>query len=386
MKNLVLLGLLFFSSATFAQNTEEPETVESLNGSVDGFSVRNGDDKIDFGLVIPTLTKAQVMDFNLSYVLSSETSVIRAAGQRINVPSNLSLPKQNERYIFFNVRIDKPEFKLPITTSEPPTEVVALQGSFPFASTVDVLRAGRPLFSVINSFTFSSYSVASVVSPEEALELSVGENDIEGETVEFTSPFSEDEDFVNLGLNMSTNLSENGPSRYFPIDVKTLEESEFLKTDTASDTIPIVVSIPKAVFDSATDASALPFPFTMVWGEANPAAALPLAKNFMALTEVDEVAMLEVDFQKIADLESLGMKSTFTDESGDIIQTAFEFGGLKDSLWQILVPENTKRIRVDVYAIDADPILASIIVENAVFEADILNQAKYITRYEEDIN
>jgi len=386
MKNLALLGLLFFSSATFAQNTEEPVTVESISGAVDGFSVRNGDDKIDFGLVIPTLTKAQVMDFNLSYVLSSETSVIRAAGQRINVPSNLSLPKQNERYLFFNVRIDKPEFKLPITTAEAPTEVVALQGSFPFGSTVDVLRAGRPLFSVINSFTFSSYSVAPLESPEEPLSISVGKNSIEGDTVEFISPFSEDDDFVSLGLNMSTKPSEGGLTRHFPIDVKTLEQPEFLKTDTVSDTTPIVVSIPKSVFDSATDASAQPFPFSMVWGDAAPTNSLPLAKNFMRLVEVDETRVLEVDLKEIEGLETLGMKSTFTDDNGDVIITSFEFDGLKDSLWQLSVPDETKRIRVDVYAIDADPILASIIVENAIFEADILDQAKYITRYEEDIN
>jgi|GEM_PF-3046157 len=390
MKNL-LLGVLFFSTASLAQNTkgvEVPETVvDSLVGSVDDYNIRNGDDRLDFGLVIPSLTKAQVMDFNLSYVLSSETAVIRAAGQKINVPSNLSLPKQNERYSFFTIRVDKPEFKLPLTSQGLPSEVVALEGRFPFTSTVDNLRAGKPLFTVINSFSFKSYSVSplDVNAPDAPLALSVGQRAINGAQVEFISPLAEDTDFVTLGLNLASSIGEDSTIRHFPIDIKTLEQPEFLKTDLASNTTPLVVSIPKAVFESAEDASTKPFPFTMVWGEAAPAVSLPLAKTFVSFrSENTEADQIDIDFTKITNVDVIGIEATFVDAEGGEVQNTFEIGNFKE-LVIIVIPEGAARARVDIYAIDSDPILASIIVENALTEDDILKEAKYITRYEEDL-
>jgi hypothetical protein len=391
MKNLLLLGVLFFSSvlnsSAFAQNEEVPETpeiiIDSLVGTADGFSVRNGDDKLDFGLVIPTLTKAQVMDFNLSYVLSSETSVIRAVGQRINVPSNLSLPQQSERYSFFTIRIDKPEFILPIATAELPPEIVILEGNIPFANTVDTLRSGKPLFAVINSFTFESYSLSPVDAPTAPQELTVGASSIEGEQVEFKSPLAEDPEFVTLGLNLASSLQEDGTLRHFPIDIKTLEFPEFLKTDAESVTTPLVVSIPKDVFESAADASSMPFPFTMVWGEASPDVSLPLAKEFVSVNA--DLSEINIEFSNLNNVDVLGMNSSFLDADGNLISSTFTVGGFQGTI-SVLVPENTVRARVDVYAVDADPIKTSMILENALSEDDILVEAKYITRYEEDLN
>jgi len=396
MKNLFKIGFLFlltsFNTSVFAQDAEVPETpeiiIDSLVGSADGYSVRNGDDKLDFGLVIPTLTKAQVMDFNLSYVLSSETSVIRAVGQRINVPSNLSLPQQSERYSFFTIRIDKPEFKLPIATAELPPEIVILEGSIPFADTVDTLRNGKPLFAVINSFTFKSYSVSPVEAPTAPQDLRVGTNSIQGEQIEFQSPLKEDSDFITLGLNLASSFQDNGTLRHFPIDIKTLERPELLKTDTGSTTTPLVVSIPKSVFESAENASAQPFPFTMVWGEASPESSLPLAHNFVKVsTNTNELTQVDVEFSKISNVDVLAFRTSFIDNEGNVLLSSFEADAFKDDISNAYeVPEKALRIRVDVYAVDSDPIKTLIILENALTEDDILKEAKYISRYEENLN
>jgi len=388
MKNLFLSGVLFFSFSVFAQSADRvldlQERTGALAGSVAGFNVRNGDDKLDFGLVIPTLTKEQVMDFSLSYMLSAETSVIRAAGQRINVPSNLSLPRQSERYSFFNIRINKPEFKLPIATATLPPKVVVLEGSFPFANTVDSLRSGLPLFAVINSFDFKSYSQQSITNVDEPLALKVGENTVDGAALEFVSPLGEDDEFVTLGLSMaSQNTFTEDVTRYFPIDVKTLELPQLLKTDSLSDTTPIVVAIPKTVFESASDASQKPFPFTMVWGESAPALSLPLAKDFVTLS-VDQL-QYDVDFTKINMVSVLAMKATFLDADKSEISSSISIGNFQAQI-KVPVPEGAVRSRIDVYAIDVDPVKVSILLESGLSAADILREAKYITRYEEDLN
>lgn len=377
MKGLILLTISVLFAATAGAN--EPLT---LSGSVDGYETRNYDDKLDFGLVIPTLSKEQIMDFSLSSVLSTEIDKIRAAGQTIKVPSNVSLPNQRERY-FITIRINKPAFRLPVHFDDLPESVAVLEGHMPFTDTVDTLRSGAPLFSVINSFTFKSYSLTPVTELEDDLELTAGENPIDGETVTFDVPVDTDPEYVSIGLNLNSTINDAGETKYFPINLKTLERPQNLMNHGENNT-PVIVSIPKSTFDSELDETAgLPFPFSLVWGESQPEIMLPLAKDFVTFTSNGVNQWISVDNAKLEEFNILSFKLTTYDSDGAIIaDNSYDtFEG--DIGWS--ADSGVTRVRLDVLATDPDPVLESINSEYMLDE-DVFSKAKYITRYEEDIN
>ncbi len=379
MKDLaIFITTVLFSLNAFSAN-EQNELI--LHGSVDGYETRNYDDKLDFGLVIPTLSKEQVLDFSLSSVLSSKTDVIRAAGQRINIPSNVSLPRQSERY-FITIRINKPSFRLPVLSEELPETVAVLEGSMPFRDTVDTLRSGSPLFSVINSFTFKSFSLSPITDLEEDLELTAGENAIEGETVTFDVPFETDRNYVSIGLNLNSTMDEAGNSKYFPVNIKTLERPQDLLSIGENST-PVIVTIPKSTFESgAEEAANSPFPFSLVWGESQPEVMLPLAKDFVEFNRDENGLVLTVDNSQLLDFKVIAYKATTYDSEGAIL-TEDTFETMEDMAWSLDIP--VSRIRLDVLAVDPDPIVESINNDYMLSE-EIFGQAKYITRYEKDIN
>lgn len=372
---LLILATPITSSATVAQTQNL-----TIEGSVDGYNTRNFDNKLDFGLVIPTLSKKQVMDFSLSSVLSTETDVIRAAGQSIRVPSNLSLPRQSERY-FITIRINKPKFRLPIHSAELPKTVAVLEGHMPFESTVDALRGGSPLFSVINSFTFKSFTLAPITDLEEEVQITAGENTIEGDETEFALPLETDKDYVSLGLNLNSTFSEEGETTYFPIGIKTLERPQNLKT-LGETTTPAIVTVLKSTFESTGEESKdKPFPFSLVWGESKPEVTLPLGKDFIEVTEGENLSF-NIDNSKLTDFKVIAYKVTTYDNELNII-TEDTFKELDGG--ELIADVEIKRLRVDVLAIDPDPILTSI-MNDPVTDDEIFEQAKYITRYEKDLN
>lgn len=382
MKDLVLftVAALFSITAPATEGSDGPST-PILQGSVDGYDTRNFDDKLDFGLVIPTLTKEQVLNFSLSSVLSTKTDTVRASGQSIKVPSNVSLPKQKERY-FITIKINKPTFRLPIHLNELPETVAILAGSMPFRDTVRTLRGGDPLFSVLNTFTFKSFSLTPLTNLEDDLQLTAGDQPIEGETTTFNVPFEIDEDYLALGLNLNSTMNEAGISKYFPVNIKTLEQPQNLLSMGENNT-PMIVIVPKGAFDTSAEETAnLLFPFSLVWEESQPATMLPLGKDFVSFERTENTHGILIDNSKLSDFTVLAYRLTVFDTDGAVlIEETFET--LENITWSTDMPAS--RIRLDVLATDPDPIMTSI-NSTHILNKDIFKQAKYITRYEEDIN
>lgn len=122
-----------------------------LRGEVTQLPVQNGDKLIDFGLVMPAMTRADILNFDLDQVVSPFTDILSVAGQKAPLPSNVSLPTQKESYIF-NLTISKPIYRLMVPTLGPKT-FYAARGRFPFKKVVDDLRGGTPFYKVLNSFS-----------------------------------------------------------------------------------------------------------------------------------------------------------------------------------------------------------------------------------------
>ena len=122
-----------------------------LRGQVTNLPVQNGDKLIDFGLVMPALTRADILNFDLDQVISPYTDILSVAGQSAPLPSNVSLPTQKESYIF-NLTISKPVYRLMVPTLGPKT-FYAARGRFHFKTVVDKLRDGTPFYELLNDFS-----------------------------------------------------------------------------------------------------------------------------------------------------------------------------------------------------------------------------------------
>lgn len=167
---------LKMSTAYLAQRAE-------VRGQVTQMPVVNGDKLIDFALVMPAVAKADLLNFDISQVISPYNDTLTAAGQTSDIPSNVSLPKQSESY-FINVTLDKPVYRLKVTTLGQ-KKFVTTRGRFVFKTVVGELRNGKPFAELINYFSILGGSIR-----EATLTSALTNLDIPGNEMEFKSTLS----------------------------------------------------------------------------------------------------------------------------------------------------------------------------------------------------
>lgn len=129
-----------------------------VRGASQNLPVVNGDDQIDFGLVMSAFTRGDMLSFNLNQVISPQIDTISAMGQDIHVPSNISIPNQNENYSFFNITLDKPVYRT-YFGQKGLNRLVSIRGRFPFSDTVDAMRSGKAFYELINMFKLTGGGV-----------------------------------------------------------------------------------------------------------------------------------------------------------------------------------------------------------------------------------
>lgn len=126
-----------------------------LKGLASGLPIKNKDGFADFAMVMPALTRADMLSFDLSRIVSTQMDQMTAMGQSMDVPSNVSFPKQVESYLFFNITLDKPLYRLYF--GQPGfNRIYALAGKFPFKSTADGLLAKKSFLQLLNNFDFNA--------------------------------------------------------------------------------------------------------------------------------------------------------------------------------------------------------------------------------------
>ncbi len=132
-----------------------------LKGIGTGFQIKDRDDKIDFALMIPVVSKQDLFAFDIGMFISPESDTVSAAGQKLDVPSNISLPKQTENYSFFPLTLEKPVYRMYFDTLGK-RKVFAARGQFPFQKVVGELQNKKTFLDVINNFTLLGGSVKEV--------------------------------------------------------------------------------------------------------------------------------------------------------------------------------------------------------------------------------
>jgi hypothetical protein len=171
-----------------------------LKGVTTGHQVVDRDGFIDFGLVIPALTRKDFLSFNIDSVISPQFDTISILGQDADIPSNITFPKQKESYIL-PVTIEKPTYRTYFPESGV-QKVFAARARFPFKQVVDKLRNKAPIYELVNDFTISGGGVKdiNITKSSTQVDLSVTDLDFKGK-VNVTAPaISGDETMLVVGV------------------------------------------------------------------------------------------------------------------------------------------------------------------------------------------
>lgn len=357
IKKLFFLSIFLFASSSFAA---------SVDGSVTGIKTKNYDDRLDFALVLPFNTKSELLNFKISRVLSNEYDSLKVLGQRIEIPSNISLPRQTERY-FLSVRLNKPSYRL-VHQGPRPIEIGAIQGSLPFKRTVDAIRSGQPLFSLINQFDFTSYNTAEPTDDNTVLNMGQLTMDKEILVVDnFKSP----KNFINLAISL---LEKN--RHYLPVDLKLLDTGKPKSLKATPEHATVVVSLPDNIFNAFQENSRPLFPFSLAWNPQDPSNRLPILKDHLELSSSH--ILVDSEFLN-SNFNILGYTLRYlveTEEGFDVLKEVKYKGQLADAI-AINTGLSFSRLQIDVLA-SADTSTPTYVVSDDDFSEYI----DYTSRYE----
>ena len=195
---------------------EEETTLELIaSGVTKNYGRLKKDGFVDFSLVIPSLRAEDIIFFDLTNIISplSDKIKIDAIGQEYDIPSNISLPRQSESYLFFNIKFNKPEYRVKLSR-QGKHNIVATHGKFNLKKIIS--NRNKSVLTFLDHFEFLSSG------DEEAVFITSKENfDIDVNEVKFTETQTiEVGDYGEDNTVISVGLVEGNDERYFPSDVK----------------------------------------------------------------------------------------------------------------------------------------------------------------------
>lgn len=223
-----------------------------IKGQVSGLPVKDGDKMMDFSLVIPTIAKGDLMNFDLDSVISPFTDIVEVIfGKTAELPSNVSLPTQKEKYNFLiSVTLSKPDYRAYALNYGPKT-YYALTGRFPFKDTVDQLQDNKKFYEIMNYFQFTNGGLreTTVTGPTTSLNIPGTEIKFDGAAAAIKGATIGADEVV-----MAMVMNDLSGGRFVPSDVKRLTSNESANLKTiAGKQVHIVNLLKKASdFDAAT--------------------------------------------------------------------------------------------------------------------------------------
>ncbi len=243
-----------------------------LRGQASGFTLKDSDNTMDFALVMPAVKKREMLAFNIGMFISPKTDQISVYGQKLNLPSNTSIPKQKESYGLFPVTIDKSLYRLYFDLPGN-QKIVTIHGQFPFKQVVGELQGGKNFIDVINYFNLKGGSLrnVSVVLPAQTLDVPIDELTFTQPRALKTPNFAADEFLVAASL--SPYMDE-----YFPTDFKNVAANTSLNLMTAAGSNPSLVIALKKKAESEMVSGKLSAAFVPFTENVQPV-LLPLINN-----------------------------------------------------------------------------------------------------------
>ncbi len=209
-----------------------------VRGQVTQLPVVNGDKFIDFGLVVPALTRGDLLNFDIDQVLSPYSDVLTVAGQDSDIPTNVSLPTQKESFIF-PFTISKPVYRMQVSTLGP-KRFFAVRGRFVFKDVVNEIRAGKPFYDLINYFSIQGGSLR-----DTTLTSAVTNLDIPSTELEFKSTFQLTTASAKADEVMIVLATSQLADTMIPTDIKKTSGSQSITLSSMSGKPAFVVTVIK---------------------------------------------------------------------------------------------------------------------------------------------
>ena len=114
------------------------------------------DGKVDFALILPTLSKGDLFNFNLSQFLNPlHDSIHLPVAGDVDLPANIALPLQSENYFLFNIQINKPLFRNHFRNLQS-LKLEALHGQLKVSEAIGALRGLHDPVKLVNLMQFQS--------------------------------------------------------------------------------------------------------------------------------------------------------------------------------------------------------------------------------------
>lgn len=199
----------------------------NVEGMTTGFGPLKEDGKVDFGLVFPALPVNDIVRFDMASVVSPVMHKITVVGRDVEIPSNITLPPQDESYIF-NIHFDKQNYLMPLRQTGVYT-MTALHGQFPLQKVVNEVRGGKSLIETLNNFVFLETGLKTVAVSKSVSNENLDVNHFKfQEQAGLTAPA-----FAKNQFMLTVALAEDG-GIWKPTDMKKFNSGETRKLVTNS--------------------------------------------------------------------------------------------------------------------------------------------------------
>jgi hypothetical protein len=210
----------------------------ALVGAQTGFQVTNWDGIVDFGWVLPTFNRQELFNFKIERFISLQMDSISILGQKIELPSNIALPRQKETYIF-PITLEKLSYRMYFNTPGV-KKIFSGRGQFPLRPVVDGLSRGKDFFEMINYFKINGGSLRNIEITDEKTTANLPVSDLSfSQSRNFQSPvFDQSQVLISLALS-----EDNGV--LFPTDLKNVAANSKIALVTAPGSTPHLLTLLK---------------------------------------------------------------------------------------------------------------------------------------------
>jgi hypothetical protein len=222
--------------------------------------------------------------------ISPQSDVIDVFGNKISIPSNVSLPRQRENYSIVPVTMEKSKYRLYFDALGM-QRVVTLRGQFPFKQVVSEMQNNKTFLDLINYFSLKGGSLrpVNITQATQTLDLPVNELAFD-QTRSFQSPAFQDDEFL-LAAALSSYEGE-----FMPTDFKNVPSNKNFNLGIAAGETPqLLIALKKKAESDSISAGRISAALMTFESGAHPV-LLPLIENPQVtnLTELHAKAPAEV--------------------------------------------------------------------------------------------
>jgi len=223
------------SSENLTNDQLDKDKAFQLRGTTSGYRIVNGDGLIDFGIVMSTFKKRDLFNFDVSMVMSSSKDKITLVGQEVNLPSNVALPLQNEKYVF-SFNFDKPQYRL-LFPEGGKKSVFLARGQFELQPVIDGHFDGKELFELVNFFNIKGGSLAeaNLAEKETVLDINVNQFNLTKKKIVQAPKLNNQQ--IMIGLSIAS-----AADRLYPQDVKIFESEQKMQLQHHGEAAPMLLA------------------------------------------------------------------------------------------------------------------------------------------------